>query len=204
MVVFDDPVSSLDSDILFIVSTLIQKLFDEVRTTSGTIKQVFILTHNVYFHKEVSFDPKRNRNQKRNDETFWIVRKFNNISKVKEYDTNPIKTGYDLLWAKLRDQEQDGLTIQNTLRRILEHYFKILGGIDINNICDRFEGREKLMCKSLLSWVNDGSHAAHDSLYISINESEIDIYLKVFEGIFEKTGHTAHYDMMMSNEGGEP
>ncbi|MBN0669170.1 AAA family ATPase, partial [Pseudomonas aeruginosa] len=31
IVVFDDPVSSLDSDILFIVSSLIKALFDEVR-----------------------------------------------------------------------------------------------------------------------------------------------------------------------------
>ena len=95
VVVFDDPVSSLDSDILFIVSTLIQKLFEDIRNNSGTIKQIFILTHNVYFHKEVSFDSKRNSNQKRSDETFWIVRKSNNISKVEEYDTNPIKTGYE-------------------------------------------------------------------------------------------------------------
>ena len=58
VVVFDDPVSSLDSDILFIVSNLIKGWFDEIRNDSGTIKQVFVLTHNVYFHKEVSFNPR--------------------------------------------------------------------------------------------------------------------------------------------------
>ncbi|MFP5459817.1 MAG: AAA family ATPase, partial [Bacteriovoracia bacterium] len=36
VVVFDDPVSSLDSDILFIVSNLIKGVFDEVRNGSGT------------------------------------------------------------------------------------------------------------------------------------------------------------------------
>lgn len=57
VVVFDDPVSSLDSDILFIVGSLIKGLFDEVRAGSGHIKQVFVLTHNVYFHREVTFIP---------------------------------------------------------------------------------------------------------------------------------------------------
>jgi wobble nucleotide-excising tRNase len=36
VVVFDDPVSSLDSDILFIVGSLIKGLFDEVRARQGT------------------------------------------------------------------------------------------------------------------------------------------------------------------------
>ena len=106
MVVFDDPVSSLDSDILFIVSILIQKLFDEVINNSGTIKQVFVLTHNVYFHKQVSFNSRRNGDKKLKDETFWVVRKSNNISKVKGYETNPIKTAYELLWAEVRSNEE--------------------------------------------------------------------------------------------------
>lgn len=76
IVVFDDPVSSLDSDILFIVGSLIKGLFDEVRTGTGHIKQVFVFTHNVYFHKEVTFNPKRRSNEAmRSEETFWVVRK---------------------------------------------------------------------------------------------------------------------------------
>jgi wobble nucleotide-excising tRNase len=57
IIVFDDPVSSLDSDVLFIVSSLIKRVLEDARTSSGQIKQVFVLTHNIYFHKEVSFDP---------------------------------------------------------------------------------------------------------------------------------------------------
>lgn len=73
VVVFDDPVSSLDSDVLFIVSTLIKGLFEEVMTNSGHIKQIFVLTHNVYFHKEVSFNIRRPNGGIMNEETFWIV-----------------------------------------------------------------------------------------------------------------------------------
>lgn len=198
VVVIDDPVSSLDSDILFIVSSLIKGLFDEVRTGAGHIKQVFVLTHNVYFHKEVTFNPRR-KNSALNDETFWVVRKADFASKVESHDSNPIKTSYDLLWAEVRRPDRSVLTIQNTLRRILENYFKILGGVDPDKLCSMFEGKERLICKSLFSWVNDGSHFAHDDLYVTIDHATVDNYIKVFRAIFDKSEHSAHFKMMMGD-----
>jgi wobble nucleotide-excising tRNase len=197
-VVFDDPVSSLDSDVLFIVGSLIKGLFDEVRAGTGHIKQIFILTHNVYFHKEVTYNPKR-KEISMNEETFWTVRKPGLISKIDKHPTNPIKTSYELLWAEVRKPERSNLAIQNTLRRILENYFKILGGIEFDQLCAMFEGKEKIICKSLCSWVHDGSHYAHDDLYVSIDDTMVDSYLGVFRSIFDKAGHSAHYKMMMGD-----
>ncbi len=198
VVVFDDPVSSLDSDILFIVSNLIKGLFDDVRTGVGHIKQIFVLTHNVYFHKEVTFSSKR-KNCAMNEETFWTVRKSGLISKIEMHSTNPIKTSYELLWAEVRKPDRSNLAIQNTLRRILENYFKILGGIEFDRLCDYFDGKEKLIYKSLCSWLHDGSHYAHDDLYVSIDDSMVESYLTVFRAIFEKSKHEAHYKMMMGD-----
>lgn len=198
VVVFDDPVSSLDSDILFIVGSLIKGSFEEVRAGIGHIKQVFVLTHNVYFHKEVTFNPNR-RDVAMNEETFWIVRKTAHVSKVEKHPSNPIKTSYELLWSEVKNSDRSNLTIQNTLRRILENYFKILGGVDSDKICAMFDGKEKLICKSLFSWVNDGSHYAHDDLYVSIDSVMVESYLKVFRAIFEKTDHKSHYKMMMGD-----
>ncbi|MCK4794187.1 MAG: AAA family ATPase [Desulfobacteraceae bacterium] len=200
IVVFDDPVSSLDSDILFIVSTLIKGLMEEVERNSGHVKQVFVLTHNVYFHKEVSYNKKRRNGGKRKEETFWIVRKSNNGSILQPYNMNPIKTSYELLWMEVRNRDRSNLAIQNTLRRIIENYFKILGNVSPDDICACFEGREKLICKSLFSWVNAGSHFAHDDIYISVDEASVDKYLAIFEKIFEKTGHPGHYKMMMGED----
>ncbi|MGZ8916284.1 MAG: AAA family ATPase [Methylobacter sp.] len=160
------------------------------------MKQIFVLTHNVYFHKEVTFKLKQ---KKALEVTFWTVRKSNQLSKINQYDTNPIKTSYELLWIEVKNTERSNLSIQNTLRRILDNYFKILGGIELDSICNYFEGKNKLICKSLLSWVNDGSHSAHDDLYVSIDESTIDNYLEVFKHIFIETGHEAHYKMMMGD-----
>lgn len=198
IVVFDDPVSSLDSDILFIVGSLIKGLFDEVRAGIGHIKQVFVLTHNVYFHKEVTYNAKR-QDVAMNEETFWIVRKRGLVSKIDKHPTNPIKTSYELLWAEVREPERSNLAIQNTLRRILENYFRILGGIEFEQLCATFEGREKLICRSLCSWVHDGSHNAHDDLFVSIDDSIVNAYLQVFRAVFDKSGHSAHYRMMMAD-----
>lgn len=196
IVVFDDPVSSLDSDILFIVSNLIKGLFDEVRSKKGQIKQIFILTHNVYFHKEITYNPNRSDCAMK-EETFWVVRKIENQTKIEKHTSNPVRTSYDLLWSEVRNPNRCCFTIQNILRRILENYFKIHGGIDSNKICDLFDGKEKIICKSLFSWVNDGSHYAHDDLYITIDDSQVENFLRVFKEVFEKTDHMAHYNMMM-------
>ena len=197
VIVFDGPVSSLDSDILFIVSSLIRGLLDEVKIDHGHIKQVFVLTHNIYFHKEITFNPNR-KDKALSGETFWMVRKLHQLSKITQYDTNPIKTSYELLWAEVKNKDHSNLSIQNTMRRILENYFKILGGMDPNDICEKFEGRNKLICRSLFSWINAGSHSTHDDLFISVDDSSIDWYLEVFKQIFYKTKHEAHYRMMMS------
>ena len=200
VVVFDDPVSSLDSNILFIVGSLIKGLFDEVRPPgSGHIKQIFVLTHNVYFHKEVTYNRRRPNNGVLSEETFWIVKKLGLVSKLAAQTTNPIKTSYELLWAEVQKPERSNLAIQNTLRRILENYFKILGGIELDDLCAMFDGRDKMICKSLCSWVHDGSHYAHDDLYVSIDDSMVENYLKVFREIFVKACHTEHYKMMMGD-----
>ena len=83
------------------------------------------------------------------------------------------------------------------MRRILENYFKILGGVDSDKICAMFEGKDKLICKSLFSWINDGSHFASDDLFVAIDDGMVETYLKVFKAIFEKSEHLAHYKMMM-------
>lgn len=197
VVVFDDPVSSLDADVLFIVSALIRKVIGDVRSEKGSVRQVFVLTHNIYFHKEVSYDRDRPYSQCRKDETFWVVRKRDNISSLRRYEFNPVKTSYELLWEDVRNSERANLTIQNTLRRIVENYLVVLGGWKPDTIVALFDGRDAQVCASLFSWINDGSHSAHDDIYLAADDSAVQGYLDVFKQVFEKTGHVAHYKMMM-------
>lgn len=208
VVVFDDPVSSMDSDVLFIVSSLIRALFDDMKKGQGYIKQVFVLTHNVYFHKEVCFaSPQRKGGAKGGNgvernlgRTYWVVRKSPGGPLLERFDDNPIKTSYELLWDEVRKDERNPLTIQNTMRRILEHYFKILGGVDFDDLCEKFDGRDKLVCRSLLSWVNDGSHFSHDDAHFAFGPDAISDQVAIFKKIFEQAEHLPHYDMMMAKK----
>jgi wobble nucleotide-excising tRNase len=198
VVVFDDPVSSLDSEILFIVGSLIKKVFDEVRDGSSLIKQVFVLTHNVYFHKEVSFNNSRN-DKALKDETFWVVRKPAKLSKFERHERNPVQTSYELLWSEVKHPNPSLLTIQNVMRRILENYFKFFGGIEPRDICAGLPGKDQMICNSLLSWVNDGSHYVQDDIYVSMDQGAVQSYLRVFHLIFNLSEHESHYKMMMGD-----
>lgn len=202
VVVFDDPVSSLDSDVLFFVAMLIRGLFDEVRRGDGATRQVFVLTHNAYFHREVTFDPRRVGARPRRDESFWVVRRVGSESELERQEQNPVRTAYDLLWEELRSPRPGTATLQNTMRRILENYFKILGGVDPRDVIAQFAGHDQMICRSLVSWANAGSHFAMDDLYVTVDESE-DLFRRIFREIFEKSDHGGHYRMMMRTDTGD-
>ncbi len=200
VVVFDDPVSSLDADILFIVCNLIKTVFAKMRSDESPVKQAFVFTHNIYFHKEVTFDKNRNATKAKQDETFWIVRKTSQRSELENFEDNPIKSSYELLWREVRRKPPSYTNIQNVMRRILEHYFKFYGGVTPDNIVDKFDGKDKMICGTLLSWVNDGSHFASDDLYMACEPGQVDRYLNVFQKIFEESGHAGHFSMMMGDD----
>lgn len=195
IVVIDDPISSLDSSVLFIVSNLCRKIVSDCQNKKGNIKQVFIMTHNVYFHKEVTFESK---GYKKNGISFWTVNKRIDNSIIKKHNKNPIQTSYDLLWQEIRERDNiNTLTIFNTLRRILEYYFKILGKVKDDNLLNKFEGNDKIIGDSLMSWINDGSHLINDDIYIATDIETVDKYLQIFERIFQEEGQIEHYNMMI-------
>jgi len=198
IVVFDDPVSSLDSDILFVVSTLIRKMCDEVAGDSSHIKQVFVLTHNVYFHRHVTF---RNENRP-GSPTYWIVRKGEEGSRVSRYEWNPVRSSYELLWSELTEQRHSNFAVQNSMRRILEHYFSHLGGQSLSDLPAQFQGSDRMVCSSLISWMHAGSHSINDDLFVYAEDASVEAYLRVFRSIFDRTGHLPHYRMMMARVGG--
>lgn len=197
IVVFDDPISSLDSDVLFIVATLIKNIVRKVRNNESNITQVFVLTHNIFFFKEVSYISQRENSNRRNDTMYYILRKSDNISNIESYEINPIKTTYQLLWGQLK-KDRDCISIQNTMRRIIEFYFKLLAEMDEEELIEKFEyENDKKICRSLISWMNVGSHDVFSEIDYSPNSGEIEKFKQVFKDIFEKTGHIAHYNMMM-------
>ncbi|MES2837567.1 MAG: AAA family ATPase [Bacteroidota bacterium] len=199
VLVIDDPISSLDSNVLFVVSALIKDIIRNIKAEVGNIKQLVLLTHNVYFHKEVSFIDGRTKFC--NKTNFWILRKNEKVTNLQSFKMdNPIQSSYELLWKELKSEGiNSSLTIQNIMRRIIENYFKLLGKYGDDDLILKFETKEEQeICRSLISWINDGSHSINDDLYVELQDRTIETYKRVFKDIFVLTDHEGHYKMMMN------
>ena len=220
IIVIDDPVSSLDSQSLFIISTLIRELIerkgdkpkaDKQELLNTNIAQTFILTHNFYFYKEVSFERIICTNY-----IHFHIKKFNNKTQIVGQHERVIKDDYSLLWTTLKDLKSDNLAtsasnilISNTMRRILESYVNFIGlGTDSWSSILSNENEEPyyyIKC-AFISTINNESHkvGALDSIYYQkiINEQPkvlFDVFLSIF-----KTIGWEHYEMMMEEEIEEP
>ena len=197
ILVIDDPISSLDSNVLFVIATLVKTIIQYCRRGERGIKQVFILTHNVYFHKEVTYLGS-GKKYSQNEVAYYIIRKKDEKSHIVLCEENPIKSSYEILWDELRNPTESSVkSVFNTMRRILEHYFQVIGGIKYEECINKFEGEDKLICKALIAFINDGSHSIFDDLVVSFDESSMENYLRVFRLIFERLHHIEHYNMMM-------
>lgn len=230
IVVIDDPVSSMDSSSLFIVSTLVRQMIEicrnnadnRNRTVEGNfIKQIFILTHNAYFHREVTYSyvPKYEY------VSFYLIRKLDSKSTIKLSDdvnpkiptermnVNPVKNSYAALWDEYKEVKS-AVPLMNVIRRILEYYFLQLCGYEGSTLRKVIltEGKangyykdengnhdeEKYqLAASMLAYINASSVGMNDGMdYVEecLNAAEC---RSIFEMIFHAMKQKQHYDMMM-------
>jgi len=233
IVVIDDPVSSMDSSVLFIVSTLVREMvevcyanvcyWDDNIPKENYIKQIFVLTHNVYFHKEISY----NQVGRYNYVSFFVINKTSNISTIKlcerqsmkrptdKENYNPIQNSYAALWSEYKELNTP-VTVLNIIRRILEYYFiQLCGydGVDIrSSVLD--DNKNKFISESedclpdyskynlastMLSYINASSLSLTDGLYFVDDSIDIVQCKEVFKLIFETLNQGQHYIMMMGD-----
>lgn len=185
----DDPISSLDSTILYIVSTLVKDLIEN--SDEYKIEQLFISTHNTYFFKEITY--------KVSNCSYFIIRKnAKEGSYVKRYEKNPITTSYEALWKELIElKDSSANIIQNVMRRILENYFKFLGGIELDSLIKYFDEDERIIVSSLIKWTHDGSHHIQEDLYIQQQSDMNEKYFNIFTKLFIESDNEGHLKMMI-------
>lgn len=209
VIIIDDPVSSMDSDVLFIVATLIRRLIWDMSKSGTSIQQLFVSTHNLYFHKEVTYNRNWPKGMAKSTK-YWITRKSHSYSDIVPYEKNLVKSTYETLWEEVRRAYEnpavaEQTSLQNTMRRILEHYFTFYGDISFQNLPMQSKMDAAFIVRTLLSWVNDGSHSSFDDFsYTPPMSDGIQRYLNIFALIFDSTGHKAHYNMMMKINEEEP
>ncbi len=233
IVVIDDPVSSMDSGSLFIVSTLVRQMIEVCRnnadnrnrTVEGNfIKQIFILTHNAYFHREITYSYV----SKYEYASLYLIRKLDSKSMIKLCDdvnpnipterinVNPVKNSYAALWDEYREVKS-AVPLMNVIRRILEYYFLQLCGYEgatlrhVILIQGKAEGRFKdadgnddeekfQLASAMLAYINANSIGMNDGMDFVEESLNAEECRKIFEMIFEAMNQKQHYDMMFRNQ----
>ena len=230
IVVIDDPVSSMDSGSLFIVSTLVRQMIEICRNNADNryravdgnfIKQIFILTHNAYFHREITYSYV----SKYEYVSYYLIRKLDSKSMVKLCDdvnpniptermnVNPVKNSYAALWDEYKELKS-AVPLMGVIRRILEYYFLQICGYESTSLrqiilikgkadgkfkdADGNYDEEKFqLASAMLAYLNASSVCMSDGMdYVDecLNAAEC---RNVFEMIFESMNQKQHYDMMM-------
>jgi len=215
IIVIDDPVSSLDSQALFVISSLIHQLIlrkandnrpNRMLLKNENISQVYILTHNLYFYKEVSFD----RRPMCTDFWHYKITKTNNNTSISGQYKKSITDDYALLWETIKELKgnipQDSslnVLIANSMRRIIESYVHFIGiGNDAwsSILDDDRQSPEYYLKYAFVASINDESHkvTALDGVYYQkVSSEQPQLLFDVFENIFSNIGRE-HYEMMMN------
>ena len=232
IVVIDDPVSSMDSSALFIVSALVREMIEVCANNaiggnpvaSGRyIKQIFILTHNAYFHREITY----NRVRDYQFVNFYLITKVDNKSGIRicvkknpdvlteEINYNPVQNSYAALWEEYRDVTTP-IPLMNVIRRILEYYFLQLCGYDgatlrqriLKDNKDKFIKRDESgkedytqyqMASAMLSYINANSVGINDGINFVDDCVDIEQTKETFKMVFALMNQEQHYEMMMGS-----
>lgn len=201
--VIDDPISSLDSNILWVVCQLIRNLMLKVIDDASNLAQLVVLTHNAHFHREITYK-RRNDDPLQNKRTFATIHKRPGVpGELTMKDANPVRSAYRTLWDEViyaRDNlSTNHVGLPNTMRRIIESYMDLLGGKNLDGLAEHFQGIELEIFQSFRAWANDGSHTVMlEELDHSPTGATTEMYLRVFEDVFRKSDQGGHYDMMMA------
>ncbi len=185
IVVIDDPISSLSHMYVFNVAQLIRKNF-----FNDDYKQVFVLTHNLYFFHELLHKQKDT-----NAKLFRLCR--SDFSQLSEMNRKDIQNEYQSYWQILKDYDEGRATeviLANAMRNILERFFGFIEKNDFNELTKELEKDEKN--NFFIRYINKESHS--DPINIS-DSKEINpqIFKEAFKKIFEDSGYEAHYNQMI-------
>ena len=227
IVVIDDPVSSMDSNSLFIVSTLIRSMIEVCRnnadnenasTSDKYIKQLFILTHNAFFHQEITYSYVSRYEYV----SFFLIRKPYEKSSVRFCDDinlkapseriniNPVKNSYAALWDEY-NEIKSAVPLMNVIRKILEYYFLQLCGYEgltlrkvilvDNKDCFMdengcFDEEKYHLASSMLSYISAGSVGINDGMYYVDDYTDVNNCRDIFAMIFKLMKQEQHYTKM--------
>ena len=187
IIVIDDPISSLSHIYVFNIAQLVRELF-----VGDNYKQVFVLTHNLYFFHELLY-------KQADKKLFRITKSLNDGSGISEIQQKDIQNDYQSYWQVLKDYSNGNTSnafLANSMRNILEHFFGFIDKKDFSEITKNLESEGKYCF--FVRYINKESHS--DAVNIcDAKEIDPNIFKEAFQKIFMDNGYEEHYKKMMSN-----
>ncbi|WP_122550237.1 AAA family ATPase [Pseudomonas viridiflava] len=193
IIVIDDPISSLSHNYIYDIASMIHR---RVLSPKERFKQVFILTHNLFFFHEML------NHLKKSDEfsLFRITKAAHSV--ITPMKATDVQNDYQSFWQAIKDAQAgrtSATVIPNMMRNILEYYFTFVHRLDKLQAALATLADEDGDFKALYRYVNRESHADAVNL-TDFGEIVPEHYVERFRQVFVRTGFEEHYDKMM----GEP
>lgn len=143
LVIFDDPMSSNDDNMQYLIIEDLQKLMKNYELMNGY--KIVILTHNKHFYLNVKYPYDRNFNKAH----FWRLTSDGEKTTISvlQKSKEDFATSYGALWNELiflyKNENAAGEMLLNPMRRIIETFTKF-NGIDRFVFLEKVEGAKKL------------------------------------------------------------
>lgn len=187
VIVIDDPISSLSHLYVFNIGQLIKKNF----INNDLYKQVFVLTHSLYFFYELT-----HTNHDKRAETQHLFRVFKNTngSSVIPMKYEEIQNDYQSYWSIIKDPASPPALIANCMRNIVEYFFSFVQKKDFNKVFQKPAlSAEKFT--TFYRYMNRESHSLGQNIF-DIKEFDHEVFKDGLRLIFEECGYSEHYQAM--------
>lgn len=206
--VIDDPISSLDSETLFLVAAHIRQAATWAISGETNLRQLIVLTHNTQFHHEAAYEVERSSKGRRH--YFRLLKGIDGLTTAKDDDNvSKIRGSYPLLWDSVveaaKSDEESSLVqvgVFNIVRRIVEGYFRTIGQVQEYQRPKGLAVFEERVILMFHMWASSGSHTIADDIDQTIDVGGTQNFLRLFRRYFDLQGHSAHFDMMLQASNG--
>lgn len=188
IIVIDDPINSMSHIYIFNISRLIKNVFFDTRS----FKQIFILTHSLYFFYELVYMDKEKRNEYQ--KLFRIVKNLEG-SYFENLGYSDIQNDYQAYWNVIKDRKQHPALIANSMRNIIEYFFGFVEKQELNNVFQKNELKQNRF-EAFNRYINRESHSISQNIF-DIKEFNYDDFYEAFKLVFTLSHYEKHYLKMI-------
>lgn len=179
LIIFDDPMSSNDDTMQYLIIEELDKLLKSI----GDRDKVVILTHNTHFYINVRYGYP---SYKKNNFIHLISDKRETTIRIIESKDKDFQTSYEALWNELHylyDMAPKNSMLLNPIRRIIETYTKF-NGMSMHDMLSKVSGAQK--------YFNVNSHGI-DDLEADLNGQNKEDIIEILKKCFKENHAESHF-----------